>query len=146
MLGVTEARGAGRGEGVMPHRATRVPHPASRALAPPLPLLAPTRCGGEEGTMKDENKGGLGDDQGTRVGAPTPGAGKRSGAGSEAMEGMHSADGDREQNHDTALEGKQTGRTDEQSGSEPLGDHDTEHRSKYGGGSRREDGGGQRTP
>ena len=77
--------------------------------------------------MKDEsrqrldqdagNGTGLGDDQGTRVGSPTPGAGKKTGAGAEATEG-----------------------------SEPVEGHDTEHRSKYGGGSRREDGGGQRTP
>lgn len=77
--------------------------------------------------MKDESKQrldqdtgngtGLGDDQGTRVGSPTPGAGKKTGAGAEAGEG-----------------------------SVPIESHDTEHRSKYGGGSRREDGGGQRTP
>ena len=77
--------------------------------------------------MKDESRQrldqdagsgtGLGDDQGTRVGSPTPGAGKKTGAGAEATEG-----------------------------SEPVEGHDTEHRSKYGGGSRREDGGGQRTP
>ncbi|HEY2853664.1 MAG TPA: hypothetical protein VGJ18_12505 [Gemmatimonadaceae bacterium] len=58
----------------------------------------------------------LGDDQGTRVGSPTPGAGKKTGAGSEATEGMHSADGERAE-----------------------GSHDTEHRSQYGGGSRPED-------
>jgi hypothetical protein len=67
---------------------------------------------------QDVGKGpGLGDDQGTRVGSPTPGVGKKTGAGGEAAEG-----------------------------SEPIESHDTEHRSKYGGGSRREDGGGQRTP
>ena len=67
----------------------------------------------------DQNTGngtGLGDDQGTRVGSPTPGEGKKTGAGAEAGEG-----------------------------SVPIESHDTEHRSKYGGGSRREDGGGQRT-
>jgi hypothetical protein len=77
--------------------------------------------------MKDESRQrldqdagsgtGLGDDQGSRVGSPTPGSGKKTGAGAEAVEG-----------------------------SEPIESHDTEHRSKYGGGSRREDGGGQRTP
>ena len=57
---------------------------------------------------QDVGQGGLGDDQGTRVGSPTPGAGKKSGAGSEAAP-------------------------------DPLESHDTEHRSKYGGGSRPED-------
>jgi len=76
--------------------------------------------------MADESKqrlhqdvgqgGGLGDDQGTRVGSPTPGAGKKTGAGSEAVEGIHSADGERS-----------------------VESHDTEHRSQYGGGSRPED-------
>ena len=96
------------------------------------------------------NGPGLGDDQGTRVGSPTPGAGKKTGAGGEAAEGMHSADGDRSESDRSALEGKETGRGTQESGnragSEPLESHDTEHRSKYGGGSRREDGGGQRTP
>ena len=111
--------------------------------------------------MKDEsrqrldqdagNGTGLGDDQGTRVGSPTPGAGKKTGAGAEAVEGIHSADGDRSQEDRSALEGKETGRSSQEkggdrSGSEPVEGHDTEHRSKYGGGSRREDGGGQRTP
>lgn len=114
--------------------------------------------------MKDENKqrldqnvsgstsggGGLGDDQGTRVGSPTAGAGTKSGAGSEASEGIHSADGNRTEGDRSALEGKSTGRGTEQgadrAGSEPIESHDTEHRSKYGGGSRREDGGGQRSP
>jgi len=110
--------------------------------------------------MKDESRQrldqdagdgtGLGDDQGTRVGSSTPAAGKRTGAGAEAVEGLHSADGDRTPDHGTALEGKETGRSSQDagdlSGSEPIGSHGTEHRSKYGGGSRREDGGGQRSP
>ena len=98
--------------------------------------------------MADESKqrlhqdvgqgGGLGDDQGTRVGSPTPGAGKKTGAGSEATEGVHSADGERSESDDTALEGKSTGRDGSRAGSEPIESHDTEHRSKYGGGSRPE--------
>lgn len=109
--------------------------------------------------MKDESKqrldqdvegrSGLGDDQGTRVGSPTPASGK-TGAGAEAMEGIHSADSNRSEGDRSALEGKATGRATQQegdqSGSEPTESHDTEHRSKYGGGSRREDGEGQRTP
>ena len=108
--------------------------------------------------MKDENKqrleqdlgerSGLGDDQGTRVGSPTAGAGRKTGAGAEATEGVHSGDGDRKEGDRSALEGKSTGRGNSQdgdrAGSEPIESHDTEHRSKYGGGSRREDGGGQR--
>jgi hypothetical protein len=108
--------------------------------------------------MKDESKqrldqdlgekAGLGDDQGTRVGSPTPGAGRKTGAGAEAMEGAHSADSDRSETDRSALESKSTGRSTKQggdrAGSEPIESHDTEHRSKYGGGSRREDDSGQR--
>ena len=107
--------------------------------------------------MKDDNKQrldqnleehpGYGDDQGTRVGSPTSGSGK-TGAGSEASEGMHSADGNRAEGDRSALEGKSTGRGGQQgadrAGSEPIESHDTEHRSKYGGGSRQEDGSGLR--
>ena len=94
--------------------------------------------------MKEKNEG-LGDDQGTRVGSPTPGTG-RTGAGSEATEGIHSADGDRSESDRSALEGKQTGRGtgSDRAGSEPIESHETEHRSKYGGGSRKENGEGQR--
>ena len=116
------------------------------------------------------NRPGLGDDQGTRVGSPTPGAGKsnghgnaineqgsaaqrsnvgdqsgsqskRTGAGSEATEGMHSADGDRSESDRSALEGKTTGTesgASDRAGSEPIESHDREHRSSYGGGSRPE--------
>jgi hypothetical protein len=63
------------------------------------------------------------------------------GSGAEASEGIHNADGDRSENDNTGLEGKSDG---DRAGSEPIESHDTEHRSKYGGGSRREDGSGQR--
>jgi len=73
---------------------------------------------------------------------------QRTGMGSEATEGIHAADGDRSPDEGTALEGKDTARGEsdgaDRAGSEPAESHDTEHRSKYGGGSRREDGGGQR--
>lgn len=106
--------------------------------------------------MKDENEG-FGDDQGTRVGRPTPetprGEGSAAsdsapvghradrktttGAGAEAAEGIHAADGDREPADRTALEGKRTGRDDDagttRSGSEPQSSHDHEHHSRYGG-------------
>ena len=98
--------------------------------------------------MSTEKKPGFGDDQGTRVGSPTPASRGSTGMGSEAAEGIHSADGDREETDKSALEGKETGRGDEtaqkRAGSEPIPSHDSEHRSKYGGGSRREDGEGQR--
>jgi hypothetical protein len=69
-----------------------------------------------------------GDDQGTRVGSPDPADPSRrdqssrpTGAGSEAAEGIHSAD-------------DEGGRAnDERPGSEPLVDRETEHRSGYGG-------------
>src|SRR5436309_383560 len=77
------------------------------AVAPALRLQPALDFGAP---MKDENKqrldqnvsgsagsgagggGGLGDDQGTRVGSPTPGVGKKTGSGAEATEGIHSAD------------------------------------------------------
>jgi hypothetical protein len=72
------------------------------------------------------------------------------GAGSEATEGIHSADGNRSEAHSTGLTGKSTGRSSKQkedrAGSEPIESHDTEHRSTYGGGSREEDDSGQRSP
>jgi hypothetical protein len=67
------------------------------------------------------------------------------GAGAEATEGIHSADGNRSEAHNTGLTGKPTGRSskekgkEDRSGSEPIESHDTEYRSKYGGGSREED-------
>jgi len=104
--------------------------------------------------MKDDNKQrldqnldehpGYGDDQGTRVGSPTPGNAGKTGAGAEAVEGVHSADRDRSETDRTALEGKSTESSEDRAGSEPLGSRETEHRSKYGGGSRREDDSGQR--
>jgi hypothetical protein len=90
-----------------------------------------------------------GDDQGTRIGSPDPGdpsrrnqPGDATGAGSEAAEGIHGADGDRDPTDRSALEGQETGRGDqesrrgdseERSGSEPLVDRETERRSGYGG-------------
>jgi hypothetical protein len=119
-------------------------------MAPPL---RPQQRLISEQAMADEGRQ-LGDDQGTRVGSPEAegksGAGKKTGAGSEAVEGIHSADGDRSESDRSALEGKTTGRSTQQegnrAGSEPIESHDTEHRSKYGGGSRREDDSGQRAP
>jgi hypothetical protein len=73
------------------------------------------------------------------------------GVGSEATEGIHSADGNRSEAHSTGLTGKSTGRgskeegKEDRTGSEPIESHDTEYRSKYGGGSREEDDGAQRS-
>jgi hypothetical protein len=92
----------------------------------------------------------LGDDQGTRVGRPDTGSPKErnqsrgaTGAGAEAAEGIHSADGDRDPSEQSAIESQPTGRGSSQaaggspdvapSGSEPLVDRETEHRSGYGG-------------
>jgi hypothetical protein len=104
--------------------------------------------------MKDESKqrldqsagpsSGFGDDQGTRIGSPKPGGASKgkTGAGAEAAEGIHSADSDRSETSRSALDEKETGRGSDGSshlaGSEPIESHDTEHRSKYGGGSRKE--------
>lgn len=109
----------------------------------------------------DARREGFGDDQGTRVGSPTPG-GKRdrvrepdqlsssfrvsgtkgeeeggTGAGAEAAEGIHSTD-ERKPQDRSALEDVDTGRsrldeaTDERAGSEPIG-REREHVSGYGG-------------
>ena len=98
------------------------------------------------------SKGGLGDDQGTRVGAPDQSAKaprehsdaptgrphRQTGAGSEASEGMHDAQqgGGRSEEDTTGLSGQETGRStregDKRAGSEPLPEDD-QHRSGYGG-------------
>ncbi|MFL5618622.1 MAG: hypothetical protein ACJ79A_09540 [Gemmatimonadaceae bacterium] len=95
---------------------------------------------------------GLGDDQGTRVGAPDESAktprqhsdapterpNRQTGAGSEASEGMHNAKqgGDRAEGDSTGLSGEETGRSSragaKRTGSEPLPEDD-QHRSGYGG-------------
>jgi hypothetical protein len=76
---------------------------------------------------------GFGDDQGTRVGKPTPGEESSTGMGSEASEGIHGAQNDRDESDSSSLEQKSTGRSGDRSGSEPLTDRDQEHRSNYGG-------------
>ena len=95
---------------------------------------------------------GLGDDQGTRVGAPDQGGSaprehsdaptgrpsRQTGAGSEATEGMHNAQqgGGRAEEDATGLADQETGRSTrdgaKRSGSEPLSEDD-QHRSGYGG-------------
>jgi len=93
---------------------------------------------------------GLGDDQGTRVGAPDQDAprqradastgrpDRQTGAGSEATEGMHNAQqgGGRDEADATGLSDQETGRSvrdgAKRSGSEPLTEDD-QHRSGYGG-------------
>ena len=95
---------------------------------------------------------GLGDDQGTRVGAPDQGGGapsqhsdappgraeRQTGVGSEASEGMHNArqEGSRPESDQTALAAEETGRSSREggkrAGSEPLPE-DEQHRSGYGG-------------
>ena len=95
---------------------------------------------------------GLGDDQGTRVGAPDQGGSaprqhsdaptgrptRQTGAGSEASEGMHNAqqEGSRPEGDSTGLSGQETGRSTREggkrAGSEPLTEDD-QHRSGYGG-------------
>ena len=95
---------------------------------------------------------GLGDDQGTRVGAPDQGGTaprqhsdsppdrpeRHTGTGSEASEGMHNArqGGNRDETDATGLSGEETGRSSREggkrAGSEPLPEDD-QHRSGYGG-------------
>ena len=95
---------------------------------------------------------GLGDDQGTRVGAPDQSGSaprqhsdtsparpeRQTGTGSEASEGTHNArqGGSREESDATGLSGEDTGRSTRDggkpAGSEPLPEDD-QHRSGYGG-------------
>lgn len=95
---------------------------------------------------------GLGDDQGTRLGAPDRGGSapnqhsdgstrrpaRQTGAGSEASEGVHNAqqEGSRPEGDRTGLSGQETGRGahdgGKRAGSEPLSEDD-QHRSGYGG-------------
>jgi len=113
------------------------------------------------GESPDARREGFGDDQGTRVGSPTPGGQRgrvrepdhlsssfrvsgtsgeeeeETGAGAEAAEGIHSTD-QREPQDRSALEDVDTGRsrpdeaTVERAGSEPIG-REREHVSGYGG-------------
>jgi hypothetical protein len=96
---------------------------------------------------------GLGDDQGTRVGAPDQSAkaprqhsdgpserpARQTGVGSEASEGMHDAQqgGERSEEDSTGLSGQETGRSTrdggKRAGSEPLSEEGDQHRSGYGG-------------
>jgi hypothetical protein len=130
-------------------------------MACALPLEAHEPPGGafpdskEEQMDEQRSKGstdGLGDDQGTRVGAPDQSGGasrkhaespparpeRQTGAGSEASEGMHNArqEGSRPESDPTALSGEETGRSTrdggKRAGSEPLPEDD-QHRSGYGG-------------
>jgi hypothetical protein len=97
------------------------------------------------------SKEGLGDDQGTRVGAPDQGTPRQhsdeptgrperhTGAGSEASEGMHNAksEGERPQDDPTGLSSQATGQSTREgsrrAGSEPLTEEGKQHRSGYGG-------------
>jgi len=96
---------------------------------------------------------GLGDDQGTRVGAPdkslkapeqhadgpTGRAERQTGTGSEASEGMHNAQqgGSRNESDRSGVSGQDTGRGaregGDRAGSEPLTEGGDQHRSGYGG-------------
>jgi hypothetical protein len=106
----------------------------------------------QQGDPRD-SVGGLGDDQGTRVGAPdqsgsaprehsdAPSArpARQTGAGSEASEGIHNAQqGDsRNESENTGPSGQATGRGTREggnrAGSEPLTEEGEQHRSGYGG-------------
>jgi hypothetical protein len=111
----------------------------------------PTQQGESRDTVS-----GLGDDQGTRVGAPDQtggGAGtarahsesesprpeRQTGVGSEASEGMHDSQqgGGRDETDTTGLSGQDTGRSardgGKRAGSEPLAEDGDQHRSGYGG-------------
>ena len=96
---------------------------------------------------------GLGDDQGTRVGAPEQSlkgpdrhsdtapqrAERQTGSGSEASEGMHNAQqgGSRDESDQSGLTGADAARGaregSQRAGSEPLAEGGDQHRSGYGG-------------
>ena len=107
----------------------------------------------QQGEQGDARAGGLGDDQGTRVGAPDQSAKapdrhsdappdrpeRQTGTGSEASEGMHNAQqgGARDESEQSGLTGQETGRSSREggarAGSEPLAEGGDQHRSGYGG-------------
>jgi hypothetical protein len=62
---------------------------------------------------------------------------KKTGAGAEAAEGIHSADHPRTADKNTALENKDRQADGDERGSEPTSSHPSEHKSQYGGGSRK---------
>jgi len=80
---------------------------------------------------KLDNSAPFNDDQGTRV------AGKPTGAGAEAAEGIHGdpkhRDSQRSPRDKTSLTDGESAADDERSGSEPLGSNSHEHISGYGG-------------
>jgi hypothetical protein len=97
---------------------------------------------------------GLGDGQGTRVGAPdqslnapsqhsdspSPRPERQTGVGSEASEGVHDAKqtgGSRDETESTGLSSQETGHGTREggkrAGSEPLSQDGDQHRSGYGG-------------
>lgn len=106
----------------------------------------------EQRSKGEGSTDGLGDDQGTRVGAPDRSRSaprqhsdsppdrpeRHTGTGSEASEGMHNArqGGNRDEGDATGLSGEETGRSSrdggKRAGSEPLPEDD-QHRSGYGG-------------
>jgi hypothetical protein len=62
-------------------------------------------------------------------------ASRKTGAGAEAAEGIHSADRPRDEEKNAALENTdRQADGDERRGSEPTTSHSTEHKSGYGGG------------
>ena len=61
---------------------------------------------------------------------------KKTGAGAEASEGIHSADHPRTADKNTALENKDRQADGDERGSEPTRSHPSEHKSQYGGGGR----------
>jgi hypothetical protein len=80
---------------------------------------------------KLDNSAPFNDDQGTRV------AGKPTGAGAEAAEGIHGdpkhRDSQRRPGEKTSLTDGESADDDERSGSEPLDSNSHEHVSGYGG-------------
>jgi hypothetical protein len=128
------------------------PYPGSRARCA---LTGEGVMSQNRSTRDDAADGGagLGDDQGTRVGAPdqslkgperhsdTPPqrAERHTGSGSEASEGMHNAQqgGSRDESDPSGLTGQETGRGSrdgsQRAGSEPLAEGGDQHRSGYGG-------------
>ena len=93
---------------------------------------------GEQDAEPRRADGGLGDDQGTRVGSPDAGQpreSKSTGAGAEAAEGVHSMHGRDETERSGSAENREAQSGDAtRAGSEPLqGGRQSEHESGYGG-------------
>ena len=119
-------RGAGGGGGT--HRASGGERERARPSTQPV-------SEGLEGSVLDD---ATGQHHQSRTGESRSGSGRSTGVGSEASEGIHAAQGGRDQAQRSSVESAGTGQSGsgsdvERTGSEPLHGRTQEHQSGYGG-------------